>query len=170
MPSLQSFYVAHPPRADTVMVDEPFHRAGVHLRQWNTALVEPGQEVVASVAMALERPRPIAFGAQLSEILIEEAQAVGELARMPNPTRVLGETNEPASTVHEPALHESEKVCDVRDPSGTPRTPRSSHPGIAATRRRRLTRSPYRQLAAKSAPPRQRGQASKFDSDQAPPP
>ena len=82
------------------MVDEPLKGLGIHLRQRDAALVEPGQEVVASVAAARQRPDRIAFGTQLGEVLIEVAQAVGEISRTSGVTPVLGESNEPARAIH----------------------------------------------------------------------
>ena len=77
------------------MFDEAPEHLGIHPLHRGTRLVKPYQDVAAGAAIAHERIGCIALRRALGQELLEQAQALVELARMRDASCLLEESNEP---------------------------------------------------------------------------
>ncbi|MDE0459851.1 MAG: hypothetical protein OXI15_21385 [Chromatiales bacterium] len=77
------------------MFDKAAQHFGIHPLHRDTRLVKPYQDVAAGAAIAHERIRRIALRRALGQELLEQAQALVELARMRDASCLLEESNEP---------------------------------------------------------------------------
>ena len=76
------------PRTDTVMFDEAAQDLGIQPAQRNARLVKPHQDVPAGTSIAHDRIGRISIGRALGQELLEQAQALVDLARMRSIRRV----------------------------------------------------------------------------------
>ena len=77
------------------MGDEALQHVGVHPPHRDARLVKPHQDVPAGTSIAGERIRRISAPGALGQELLEQAQALVELARMLDVSALLEEPNEP---------------------------------------------------------------------------
>ena len=108
------------PRTDTVMFDEAGQHLSIHPPHRDARLMKPHQDVPAGTSVAHERIGRIPIGGALGQELLEQAQALVELARMLDPSRVLEEPDKPERSGDELPRPPREHLATLAFHSPTP--------------------------------------------------